>query len=564
MKKKPTARALLAELQKLRHMHEAVSTSKKIAVLKQLARLRFKTAAELQEFHDLLIFCRAYPDSPELLAAANELLDSFALRSDLRRFCEELASSGIAGCPIDYRFFYPMALWLAQRWGAKLQIDWPELEEPENLMSIIPVLSSFSESAQYDDYDFSPRQWLQRLKNADESDASFLVKRIAAIYRTDQEREALHDKLDLPYRLLPGPTTPSITEACYPVKRIAFANSETRRGRPDLRRLMQDRQCRVRSMGGTDARALIDLARTTMVTHERDMDVFSKASVNDVRLLDCGGGLQFALMGMQATQRYLLPALYGFLMLRNGVSIGYYQASVLFDSADLALNMFSTFRGADAAWIIARAIAVTHQLFGCRTFTLDGYQLGYNNRDGLESGVWWFYYKLGFRPRDREIKKLVKKELAVMKRRPGHRSSIATLEKFSEQNMYFELDKNTAKEDVFALCWNIAPGLSSYLTERFGADREKGLRVCAIEAAQRLGLRKLPRMSADERHAWFGWAPLVLQLKGVGRWNTANKKKLAKIMRAKGGPGESSYSKLLLEHKVLQRAILRYAAEVSL
>ena len=46
-------------------------------------------------------------------------------------------------------------------------------------------------------------------------------------------------------------------------------------------------------------------------------------------------------------------------------------------------------------------------LFGSDTFAIYPYQLGHENDEGLQSGAWWFYYKLGFRPREPSIAPLV-------------------------------------------------------------------------------------------------------------------------------------------------------------
>ena len=108
--------------------------------------------------------------------------------------------------------------------------------------------------------------------------------------------------------------------------------------------------------------------------------------------------------------------------------------------AEISFNTFNSFRGSDAAHNYAKALAMTHRMFGTRTFMLDNYQLGCENKEGLLSGVWWFYYKLGFRSRNSSIKKLVRKELDRMKRQPGHRSDPATLNKLAEDYMYYELD----------------------------------------------------------------------------------------------------------------------------
>jgi hypothetical protein len=38
------------------------------------------------------------------------------------------------------------------------------------------------------------------------------------------------------------------------------------------------------------------------------------------------------------------------------------------------------------------------QLLGVEVFSLDPYQIGHENEEGIESGAFWFYRKLGFRP----------------------------------------------------------------------------------------------------------------------------------------------------------------------
>ena len=89
------------------------------------------TARALLALHERLCRARAYPSSAEELAATRRLLAGFSARRDLRRSAEALADSGIAGTPIRYRFFWPMARWLARRYPALLRIDWsdPEFEE---------------------------------------------------------------------------------------------------------------------------------------------------------------------------------------------------------------------------------------------------------------------------------------------------------------------------------------------------------------------------------------------------------------------------------------------------
>ena len=148
----------LIQLEKLRNNHDAGSISDKLVLLESLAKKRFLSADQLHRFHDILSFFRAYPNNFEILQLVERNLQGFASRSDARRYRNELASSGIAGSPIDYRFFYPMAVWLCKHWAQHLYIDWSELDEPEKLMEIIPILCRFSETSQFNTFDYSAKE----------------------------------------------------------------------------------------------------------------------------------------------------------------------------------------------------------------------------------------------------------------------------------------------------------------------------------------------------------------------------------------------------------------------
>jgi len=135
---------MLTRLEILRNLCDQKNSDEKLLLLRSLRYRRFTQAEQVKRFHDILCFLRAYPDNIGILEEVEYCLTDFSSRGDLRRFRNELASSGIAGTPVDYRFFYPMAVWLARHWGEYLHIDWPEIDDPEKLMAIIPLLTSFS------------------------------------------------------------------------------------------------------------------------------------------------------------------------------------------------------------------------------------------------------------------------------------------------------------------------------------------------------------------------------------------------------------------------------------
>ncbi|MFQ5599976.1 MAG: hypothetical protein ACE5G2_05415 [Candidatus Krumholzibacteriia bacterium] len=552
-----TASSFLRKLENSRDSYGGGSAQRKLELLRALERRWLARPRDVLRLHEILCFLRAYPDDPQVLGQVERMLASFADRGDLRRHRAKLADSGIAGTSINFQFFWPTARWLAQRWPDRLSLDWQSFDGEERLHEVLPLLVPYPETGGFDELSFSLREWIERLKGPDETDALFLVRRIEALPGDAFTREAFHDGFDVWFHLEPGPDTPSRTHAKYRAAPVVYQARPLQRGRPSLRDEIRRPPLSVRVVSPREGQKLIDLACGAMVTRSRDLDVFAYGNKYDVRLVDCGEGLQFACIGFVPERRLLLHAVYGFLTLKNGVPMGYVLASVLYRAAGIAYNTFETYRGAEAAQVFGRVLGTVRHLFDTESFSIDPYQLGYGNTEGLKSGAWWFYYKLGFRPRDAEVRRVLRRELARMKKNARHRSSVATLEKLAAEHVFLDLDP--AKKEGRLPLWNVSLQISRHLARRFGADRESAMRTCAREAARLLGLRSVRGWSAGERQAWKRWSPLITALPGVGRWGPADKRALVEVVRAKGGRHESDFVGLFDAHRRLRQAVLKLA-----
>ena len=301
---------------------------------------------------------------------------------------------------------------------------------------------------------------------------------------------------------------------------------------------------------------LINLARQSMVTREREVDAFANASADDVFVVDCEQGLQFVGMGARPDRRHILETVYIFLILKNGMPIGYVQPCVLFGSAEVNFNVFETFRGADAGWLYGRALAAIHHLTKADCFVLDPYQVGGDgNSEGIQTGAWWFYYKMGFRPRDREIRDMGLEEARKVKANPRYRTPISVLQELGEAEMYLYLDKK--RDDVLSVfpLDNLGIHITRMLAWRFGADREKGIATCVKEASNLLGLESLRVLSRSERQAWERWSPLIMSLPGLKQWSSQDRRAAASLITAKGSRRELDYLHQLDCHTRLRQAI---------
>jgi len=172
---------LLRRLRALRSVHGEGAENEKIALLRALERTHLPRAGDVLDLHEVLCFWRAYPDGPALLATVERLLSRFAARRDLRRFRASLTDTGIAGTSLHFSFFAPTASWLARRFPRSLRIDWPALGDGDRVERLLPLLALYAETPGLDEVDLGLPGWLRRLKGPDETDASFLVRRLDAL-----------------------------------------------------------------------------------------------------------------------------------------------------------------------------------------------------------------------------------------------------------------------------------------------------------------------------------------------------------------------------------------------
>ncbi len=530
----------LDALHSLRLQFGAPVAARKAALIRLLAHARFTDAAELMRFHELLLWIAAYPDDRRLLAIVRAELEHFVQRPDLKRLSPHLVNSGIAGCEIHYNFFWMMARWLAQRCPKLLELDTGVPDFQSRLRAALPLFAGALDGEAIR----RSNQGTDKLLNVPMlgRGAAGLIQAIESMPGDSFTREHLHDSIDPAYVLRSGAGFPSRTLA-----RCALAPLKLRSGpppilRPDLAEELVRPPRGQRRFEGRAAHKLVELAREAMLTRERDLAAFSWGSERDVLLVDDGDGLSFVLIGSRPERRLPLPAVHGWIMLRNRVPIGYVQTDTLLRGSEVAFNLFATFRGGEAAYLFARVLAVSRWVLGARSFSIEPYQLGEDNEEGIESGAWWFYYKLGFRPIADVPRQLLVRELKRLQRNPEYRSSAATLRRLAAGHMVYE------PEVSYRVLLPRMPGLA------FAQKLLPEAQACGA-ALTRLGAASLARWPADEQRAWRRLSPVIVALKGVENWSDVERRAAVLAIRAKGGQCEAEYLKRIDAHPKLSRAL---------
>ena len=547
----------LEQLESLRAEFGVRAAGEKLRLLAILEHKSLSRSAEVERLHEALCFARAWPDSPKLLATVNRMLKEFADRKDLKRFAGKLADTGIVGTDIRFRFYFATARWLAERWGDSLHIDWQQFEAKDHLSNQLRFLALFSERAALEQFIYDAQDWIDRMRGEAETDAVFLINRFAAMHASESLRESVFEALDPAFQLSPSATTPARTREYVRPRRIQYQKRSINRNSINLRQAANMR-IRIEIVHRKQATRLVDLAKSAMVSRVRDLDAIAYASVDDVMRVHCKRGIQIVLFGMLPGRRYLLECEYGYLLLKNGAVVGYGTGTGLFGSCQIAFNLFPTYRGAETTELYACVLATFQRLFNADTFSVDCYQIGADNEEAIDSGAWWFYARMGFRPRDTEAMELAKAELRSA-RKKGYRTTKRSLRRLAQYPLFFSLGRK--RQDVLgAVCTDSASlGVIDYVSQRFGSQREAGVRRCSQELADSLGVDSVSSWSAGEQLMWLRLSPLIAAMGGVATWPKEDRDALLSVIRAKGGAHEAEYANLFDAHKRLRRAVAKFA-----
>ncbi len=545
----------LAALERLRFERGPDVTNSKLALLKRFARKPMGSARAVLRLHEALCFIRAYPGNAAVLAQAESMLEGFERRRDVRAHRAALADTGIAGTPIHYRFFAEQAQWLATRWPDHLRLDRGDVDSEQRVARALPPLLTRAEATALAELKLTGYAALDQLRAEGETDAVFLLKRIAAMKADGWLREWFTDTVDASFVLAPGPDTPSRTKARFKALPVDTGHEPLPGTRPDLRTELLRAPRPMRRLPARFGAEMLDLARGAMVTRARSLESFSFGDARDVWLVDDGDGLAFAFIGVIPQRRHAIASYYGGLTLRNGVPIGYTQADIVGGSAALSFNTFETFRGGEAGFTFARWLAALRHMFGVASLSVEPYQLGMDNDEAIDSGAWWFYFKFGFRPRDPAVLRLAEEELARVRRRPGHRSTPTVLRRLAKCHVFFELDPRNPRPLMSQAALGMQSGAA--LSRRAGSDRERGVDEASAALLRQCGLETLRGFTQDEREAWRRFAPIAALL-DVGAWRAGQRHELVDVIGAKAGRSERDFITRYAAHPRLDAALVHW------
>ena len=532
----------------IRNSYDGEASAEKRALLRDLADCAVKSTDDLQRLHAALCFIRAFPDSRSLYRLACAQLACFDSRvATLSRSNHEaLWDTGIAGTRLHYPFSFHVALWLARSAPAAVSIDWEELENVERLDELLELALHGSEDEYFNSGWVTGCEWLE-LARGQSTDFDWVLAQMRSKKLAKTWSQA-YDAANLPLAWDLGRSACSKTHNRFPVASVTARPTGMRRPPTSASREILRPLQSVDRLSARAGRRMIDVAMASLAVRHRETYHFNHANPQDVHVADVGDGVSVAVFGLLPEYRFPLECTMGFLILSNGAPVGYGGSSILFRQINTGINVFDEYRGSEAAFLWVQVMRVYHQLTGCTRYIANPYQFGADNDEALQSGAFWFYHRLGYRPVDAAVRRLANSEWRRVRSDKKYRSNIRTLRRLASCDMHFTLAGARAS-DLFDERWIETSSLlaTRELANVDGVSRDVSARALAKKVARDVGLRKTQRWTPDVRRGIELIAPFIAAAE-PSTWPKDARQSMQKILEAKGGPCELDFARRMCGH----------------
>jgi len=539
-------------------------TRRKRELLAVLTRARFSRARDLVRLQRIICFILAFPEDGRVLRAARGLADTFHDRVRRLPSAERarLADSGMAGTVTRHVYCASAARWLAERFGANVELDWSSLSSD----AIAALLAPSLHPLERDELALTrrtTRRWFARARGERAGTAlAWLLAQAPGNRAADERFQQDFDAAEVPlaWRLADGDG--SITRNLLHA-RPAWRADGMRRPDTDTRAAILRPLEAMQVLPRRVAVRVIDVWRAALWSRTRSTLHIERPNLDECYLGDFGGGLQMAAIGVEPATRDVLEPSFGYLLMANGVPIGYGGFTSLFAQVNTGINVFPEFRGSEAAFAFEQALRLMHTLTGCVRFLINPYQFGAGNDEALQSGAYWFYYRFGFRSAHGAVQRLAGREFGRLQADRPYRVPITTLRRLAACDLYLDLTGDAAQRG-FDERWlpALVKGIADASARVNEPNRAAAQRKLAAQVARVLRI-DLAAWSRRERTGFELLAPLVAQIEDLPRWPHQDQDALAALCRARLAPRERDYVGRMRDHDRLREALARAARRAA-
>ncbi len=599
---------LLTQLEAAKNRFDQGHATLVTKLLAQLSKLELTDPHHLISFHECLLFLRAFPHAPSQISRTEQLLDTFhrrieklrAANADMSLF-DDFDTSGIAGTTMQDTLSFDVAQWLARRIPRNVHIAWDdywddfqaERARGTTWPRFIPLLEEDAEV----EANIPWQRWLDAARGR-QNPLPWLLRQFEQLPLPARPRAELYDSLRIPIRWSLENLKLSRTRNWSRPRRFYFHDSPLiQRSEVSLAEELAQPAPKLERLSLAAGESVMHAIREIMAVRYRELYGTTLGNPRSVVRADLGRGVVMHFWGLPPARRLPLRAYVAGYTLKNGVPVNYVEAIGLCEWIEVGFNTFYTYRQGETAWIYAQALRCLRALTAAKCISIYPYQIGQNNDEAIDSGAFWFYRKLGFRPGRPDLQELCEREEKRIAAIPNYRTPPRTLRRLAEAHMFYEMygqmdaafaekhanqprsggrmqptaqavaklpQKEPAPQgrksqpgpwDNFSTR-NLGLAINRRMAREFNSDSPK-IRHAFTGAVIRALNVNPSRWTPVQRIALENWSLVLALIPDLPRWTPEEKHQLIKIIRAKSAPNEMPYLRQTQHHPRLRSVLLR-------
>ena len=519
---------LISQLFAIRNRYGEEFTNQKLQLIAAMGKEKLNSKKALESWHETLLFLIAYPDNRSVhhaaLAALQELHSYIQSHENIRA---RLYNCGITNTKLCAAYGFEIVKWLTTKFPQDVSLSSFEAGD-EQIQSILSVVMPKIESEILQDGNADWKSWIMNSLKKGES----LLDKLVAIFDQSDIRPEVKDELwgaigvNVEINFSSHLSLPASLVTPYYHTSIVKPKSA-----------FTSRELKVKQLVLTEKEAerIIECGRMILVRHLREIDPISFTSVSLVTYFQLPRGLSIALMGMTPRLRHPIDSYMGYVVFKNGLPVAYAGSWILFDSGRIGLNIFPAYRGGESQYIFQQVLKLHAKVYNLKRFTVDPYQIGKDNSDGLKSGAFWTYYHAGFRPIQEEQKKIADSEALKIKSTKGYRTPTSVLAKLANSRMEILLDKSAVKFDAT----DLSRAYLNIVRTKYSGNRK------LAEDSSFMKLVKLLQINGDDdekmKFILKNWCVLLLTHQEALRTNSKLRATLKSLFECKANGNEDEY-----------------------
>jgi hypothetical protein len=538
---------LISQLFSIRNKYGKKFSKEKLKLISTINREELKSKRALQSWYDILLFLLAYPDNPSVYRASSQALQQLQLyiRSH-EHLKDRLFNSGVTNTNLCAAFGFEIVKWLRKNHPNDIWLSSFEADSGQ-IQSILSVVMPKVESEILQDANSDWKSWLKGTIKKGED----ILDRLIAIFDETDIRPEVKDELWNAIGInveINFPTHLSLPQSLVTPYYHSSLIRKTRTRTSDLK-------FKKISLTELEAQQIIECGRMILVRHLREIDPISFTAPPLVSYYLLPRGLTIALTGMVPERRHPIDSYIGYVVFKNGLPVAYAGSWILLDSGRIGLNVFPSYRGGESQYIFEQVLKLHQKVYRLRRFSVDPYQLGKHNDDGIRSGAFWVYYHAGFRPLRNDQRQLADAEAFQIKSAKNYRTPPSVLKKLADSRMELLLGSRSTSFDAT----DLSLAYARILQKQFNGNRKLADDRSFYELARLLQINNY--YENEIQFILKNWCVLLGNKLEELRPNTTLRKTLKKLFELKARGPEEEYISELQHAKDLKKLLEKIVAE---